>query len=629
MQPAQLAAVAEARGEAPTGLRRALEGDLDAIALKSVAPNLADRYTSVALLAGDVTRYLDGRPVRAVAGNNLYRTRKFIGRHQAAMAAVLLILLTLTAGVIATLLEASEARRQRAAADRRFQEARELTRYMMFELQNSIQKLPGSTPIKADMVKHSLDYLDRLAAEKNNDDTLRLDIAEGYSELADVLGNPLRPNLGQAAQARDTYAKAIGLLESVMARDPSNERARRDLARARLMLGMSLTFYRQWDKGGKLVASAAADLVQMASASPRDFELLTQAAAAEESLAMTITQRDGYTMGGNDDARADLEKSVSYAKAALQLKPGDADTISQLASSYNHLALLTQTHDRPAAAGYFQQALAMLDNLPADAKASAAIRNKRASVLLGMGWNLGSMGEFDRGIAAIGDARGIIEQLMQEDPQNRVYPQARASIYRSLGVIDEYAGRSEAALTAYETAAGIIEHLLAANPDSPYFRTTLADLQANAAQISVKLGHRAEAAQLARSSVPVLKQTAMRKDASAAEMNLAARFMTTRDLPEFCDARLGLELAQRANAAAAGKDYVILETLGQAYWISRDRGNAVKSIQQALDLLASPAAGAPAAAANTGRVRQVYEQTLLDYRNGKLSSGCPSAALKR
>jgi hypothetical protein len=95
-------------------------------------------------------------------------------------------------------------------------------RYMMFELQTSIQKLPGATPIKADMVRHSLVYLDRIAAEKSNDDALRIDIAEGYSELADVLGHPLRSNLGEAAEARGIYASAIGIPQPVVVRDARN-----------------------------------------------------------------------------------------------------------------------------------------------------------------------------------------------------------------------------------------------------------------------------------------------------------------------------------------------------------------------------------------------------------------------
>jgi tetratricopeptide (TPR) repeat protein len=213
--------------------------------------------------------------------------------------------------------------------------------------------------------------------------------------------------------------------------------------------------------------------------------------------------------------------------------------------------------------------------------------------------------------------------LAEQDPQNRVYPQARASIYRNLGVIQDYAGHSVAALDAYKTAISILQVLLKANPNSPYNRTSLADLQANAAQISAKIGHHAEAVELARESVPVLKQTALQKDASAAELNLAARFLTTRDLPEFCDAHLGLEFAQRANTAANGKDYVVLETLGQAYWINRDREDAAKSIEQALSLLAAPAAGNDA-----GRVRKVYEAALKGYQNDKLSGGCPASSYK-
>jgi tetratricopeptide (TPR) repeat protein len=190
-------------------------------------------------------------------------------------------------------------------------------------------------------------------------------------------------------------------------------------------------------------------------------------------------------------------------------------------------------------------------------------------------------------------------------------------------VIEDYAGHTEAALAAYKTSAGIFKQMLAASPDTPFYRTTLADLEANAALLSIKLGHRAEAQQLAREGVPVLEKTAEKKDASAAELNLAARFITEKDLPEFCDARKGLELAKRANDDASGKDYVVLETLGQAYWINRDRDNAVKSIEQALSLIA-----APTAANGSGRVRKVYQETLNGYRSDKLSSGCPAMSHK-
>jgi hypothetical protein len=103
------------------------------------------------------------------------------------------------------------------------------------------------------------------------------------------------------------------------------------------------------------------------------------------------------------------------------------------------------------------------------------------------------------------------EQLAHDDPKNHAYPLARAAIYRSLAVIQDYANNSVAALAAYKTSASIYSKMLAENPNNPYSQTTLADVQANAALLSVKLGHHAEALQLARASLPVLKQAALQK----------------------------------------------------------------------------------------------------------------------
>jgi tetratricopeptide (TPR) repeat protein len=564
-----------------------------------------------------VRSYLAGHAVGAAAGGSLYRVRKFVLRHKTSAIAAMAVVFSLTGGLTSTWAEAREARRQRAAAERRFQEARALAHYMMFELQTSIQKLPGATPVKADMVRHSLDYLDRIAMERSNDDALRVDIAEGYSELADVLGHPLQPNLGEAAKAREIYAKAIAMLQPVVARDPGNPRTKRALARAQLMLGMSLVFYHEWERGRKLVETSSGELSRLAQAWPRDFDILKQSAAAYEAVAITISQRDGYTTGGDSTAIAALRQSIGYADAALLLKPGEPETVSQLASSYNRLALLTQTNDRPAAAGYFERALATLDSLPASERSAASIRNRRAAILLAAGWNLGSAGDFDHGIADINEARTTIETLAAEDPQDRIYPQARASIYRNLGVIEDYAGYTTKALDAYLTAISIFEKMLAGNPANPYYRTTLADLEANAALLTSKLGHRSEGLRLARAAIPVLKQTALKPDASASELNLAARFLTQREFPETCDAKLGLQLAERANTAAAGKDYVVLETLGQAYWINRDRDAAVRSIERALSLIETPKSGEM-----PSRVRRVFQITLAGYRSNDLPDTC-------
>ena len=80
------AAVAEARGEAPERLRRALVGDLDNIVLMALRKEPNRRYSSVEHFADDILRHLKGLPVTARTDTLRYRVGKFVGRHRLAVA---------------------------------------------------------------------------------------------------------------------------------------------------------------------------------------------------------------------------------------------------------------------------------------------------------------------------------------------------------------------------------------------------------------------------------------------------------------------------------------------------------------------------------------------------------------
>jgi eukaryotic-like serine/threonine-protein kinase len=79
---------------APPGLRRRLQGDLDAIVLRAMKKDPGERYPNAALLAQDLTRWLRHEPVTARPDGPLYRAPKFARRHRTgvAVAAVLLAL---------------------------------------------------------------------------------------------------------------------------------------------------------------------------------------------------------------------------------------------------------------------------------------------------------------------------------------------------------------------------------------------------------------------------------------------------------------------------------------------------------------------------------------------------------
>lgn len=84
------ATVPIAEAEPKSVLGRRLAGDLDAIVLKAMRSSPRDRYRSAAELGEDVGRYLEGRPVEARQGSQLYLVGKFLRRHRVAAAVMVL-----------------------------------------------------------------------------------------------------------------------------------------------------------------------------------------------------------------------------------------------------------------------------------------------------------------------------------------------------------------------------------------------------------------------------------------------------------------------------------------------------------------------------------------------------------
>jgi non-specific serine/threonine protein kinase/serine/threonine-protein kinase len=203
------------------GLARRLRGDLDAIVLTATRRDQGERYASVALVADDVRRYLEGLPVLARGDSWTYRTARFVRRRKLGVAAAVAIVVSLVGGVIATSWQARVARAERARAERRFADVRRLSTSFLFEFHDAIATLPGSTPARLLVVSKALEYLDSLAADAAGVRDLQQELAEAYDRVGDVQGNPGAANLGDIDGAIKSYQKAEAIRRALTADAPN------------------------------------------------------------------------------------------------------------------------------------------------------------------------------------------------------------------------------------------------------------------------------------------------------------------------------------------------------------------------------------------------------------------------
>jgi eukaryotic-like serine/threonine-protein kinase len=111
-------------------LRRALRGDLDAIAMKALRKEPAHRYGSADLLEQDLERHLGGLPVSAHQGSARYRATKFVRRHLLETLAAVLVLASLLAGLGAASWQAAVASSARDRAENERQRAEDVVRFL-------------------------------------------------------------------------------------------------------------------------------------------------------------------------------------------------------------------------------------------------------------------------------------------------------------------------------------------------------------------------------------------------------------------------------------------------------------------------------------------------------------------
>jgi eukaryotic-like serine/threonine-protein kinase len=305
-----------------------LRGDLDTIALKARAAEPSRRYASAEQLADDVARFVEGKPIVARDPSVGYVLRKLARRHRVATATIAAAAVIVLIALGVALWQRQVAERQRAEAEARFNDVRRLAQALMFEVHAAVAPLPGSTKARQIIISEALRYLDRLATTRA-DPALRLELAQGYRQVAVVQGDPARTNLGDRDGAMASARRALALVEPLRTVQGFERQAAIELVKLGLLMGDL-----DWNRGNTDAAhtarrAALAEAEALVARAPRDDEARRLLAAAHFHRAF-----------GQDSSNAlrAWEAAGRIFEELLRERPDDRDRMRNVALVDKYIA---------------------------------------------------------------------------------------------------------------------------------------------------------------------------------------------------------------------------------------------------------------------------------------------------
>lgn len=414
------------------------EPDLRAIVQRAAASDPADRYPSADALLADVRAWERGMPVEAREGGRGYVLGRFLRRHRVAVATAAVVALALVAALGVSLAALERERTANRVALERTQQTRSIARILLFDAFDEVSRMPGSTRARQALAEAALAYLDDLAAQPDASLDSRLEAAEGYTRLAEVMGSGAFATLGRMADAEPLLERGQALVEQALRSRPGDPRIRLALA-----------------------------------------GLLTEKART-------------LLFNGNDTAAslASARRAVALLSGREKVDPRTA-RIAFVARSGIGEALSWDQQWAPAEAEY-RAAESLRLSLPPAWRADPAMRRAEATNLRLLAEALHKQDKADEARRTLDDVVAIQEELLAADPRNPLQMRATAAANRYRAIVHRTNARDALARASMERGVAIAAKMREADPDDASALHLWLLMIEPLAQIYMDAGDRAE-----------------------------------------------------------------------------------------------------------------------------------------
>ena len=583
-----------------------IDADLEAILLKSLRKSPGERYLTAVQFALDVQAYLDGRTVSARRGTMRYRAGKFVRRHRIALFGAALVTASLTAGVAGVIWQAKVADRERRRAVDTSAEMRQLSNSLLYELDEAIKELPGSSGVQKLLVTRVLDHLDRTSKSAAGDRLVQLDLANAYTRLGNIQGNPYDQNLGDTAGALVSLDKALVIAQSLAASAARDNEALRALAsveqaRSEVLWGVGKT--PEAVESMQAATEAYERLVAERDATPA---LISEAGAAYGTLGDELGQPGTPSLGDLAGAIDAYRKDIRLDERALSLDPNFPRARRGLGIVQLKIGNVEIETDPAQALEDYRLAEERFDALPESKQDGLSTLRIRANVVRKKATAMRELGEYAQAIPLFDQALAIQKQIAAADPKDNrslfdVYVDLTQKAYDyeyaadpALEADPQKRRRDLAlAIPLLKEAQSIAVQLLKQTPSNEDRKASLADVQVRLGTAETELQTSGDAGKLAATGLVTLTGLAAKHPDSVLMLDFAVAALLTVQPATLRDPKLAIVCAEREALLTKRKQPSALLSVAQAYRSAGLNKQARTAAHEGLALLPFVSASAP------------------------------------
>lgn len=502
-------------------LAKQLTMDLDNIVLMALRKEPERRYRSVEQFSQDILYHLDGFPIIACNDSFSYRANKYIKRNWIILSALVLIILSITSGLIGTLWQATRAEQERARVEAqrqllqaRAKDLRNLTNALLFKYNDRLEQIAGATSLREEMINEALSYLDQLAQQSAEDKELQHELAQAYQKVGDIQGRPFRTNIGNTEAALVSYIKSLGIYQKLAYADVNDSHLQNELAIA-------------WERTGEIFQrqgniNEALDAYEKTQAICEKLMAINSNNKENHLLLADCYIRTGdvwRSKGNFSNVFERYSKAINIYKLLLATDPNNAKSKRGLAAIYTRLINIFESNydlvnermaDSSLSVLLNQQSLFFNRLIVDDAKNALKLdpenpflQSELAGCYLLNSSALLKSGNIEEALMLSQNALMILSRLVDNDPLNSE-PRFRLAVaYAKIAEAQLKLKDLTKARIAYEKSLSTFQQLITTDTNNTLFKSYLAHTYEQSALLSITLNMKHKAAEQLRASLEI------------------------------------------------------------------------------------------------------------------------------